>query len=117
MTTQAATPKRKKKSRINWNLSLPLIPLLLWLFMLLIFPHVRLFIMSLMERGQQSISEGGITAANYLAPFLDPDRLFIRVFARTILFSLFNTFLTLLRASSINSIPTMVQVMFERNDR
>jgi spermidine/putrescine transport system permease protein len=49
-----------------------------------------------MERGQNAIAEGGVTASNYLAPFLDPDRLFITIFARTILFSLANTFLTLL---------------------
>lgn len=92
---KATSPKLKQKSRINWNLWIPLIPLLLWLFLLLVFPHVRLFMLSLMERGQNSFSDGGITASNYLDPFLDPDRLFIQVFARTIFFSLLNTLLTL----------------------
>ena len=87
---KATSPKLKQKSRINWNLWIPLIPLLLWLFLLLVFPHVRLFMLSLMERGQNSFSDGGITASNYLDPFLDPDRLFIQVFARTIFFSLLN---------------------------
>lgn len=95
IATKATSTKLKQKSRINWNLWLPIIPLLLWLSLLLVFPHIRLFLMSLMERGQQTIADGGITATNYLAPFLDPDRLFIKIFARTILFSLLNTLLTL----------------------
>lgn len=95
LATTASSTKLKQKSRINWNLLVPLIPLLLWLSLLLVFPHFRLFLMSLMERGQDTIADGGITASNYLAPFIDPDRLFITVFARTIIFSLLNTLLTL----------------------
>ncbi|HHN93310.1 MAG TPA: ABC transporter permease, partial [Anaerolineae bacterium] len=85
----------RQKSRIPWDLVIPLIPLLLWLFLLLIFPHLRLLMLSLMKRGQKSLAEGGIFLGNYLKPFQDPDHLFIRVFIRTILFSLINTLLTL----------------------
>jgi len=98
VVTQKATvsPTRlKQKSRIPWNIIAPLIPLLLWLFLLLILPHVRLLALSFMERGQKAFSDGGVYFGNYLKPFQDQDRLFIKVFTRTILFSVINTSLTL----------------------
>lgn len=100
-TLPSKAVKQAKKSRINWELVIPAIPLLLWLFLLLVFPHIRLLLMSFMRRGQNALAEGGIYLGNYLAPFQDPDHLFIRVFNRTILFSLANTFFTLLVAYPI----------------
>ena len=86
---------QKQKSKIPWEIVVPLIPLLLWLALLLVFPHVRLLALSFMRRGQKALAEGGIFFGNYLKPFQDPDRLFIKVFSRTILFSVINTLLTL----------------------
>jgi spermidine/putrescine transport system permease protein len=95
---QAKTIRIKRKSRIPWEFIFPLIPLLLWLLLLLIFPHLRLLLLSFMRKGQTSLVDGGIFFGNYLAPFQDPSLIFVRVFYRTITFSLINTFLTLLVA-------------------
>jgi spermidine/putrescine transport system permease protein len=104
MTTevlQTKTIRIKRKSRIRWEFILPLIPLLIWLLLLLIFPHLRLLLLSFMRRGQTSLFEGGIFFGNYLSPLQDPSLLFLRVFFRTIVFSLVNTCLTLLVAYPI----------------
>jgi ABC-type spermidine/putrescine transport system permease subunit I len=57
-----------------------------------------LLLLSFMRKGQTSLVDGGIFFGNYLAPFQDPSLIFVRVFYRTITFSLINTFLTLLVA-------------------
>jgi spermidine/putrescine transport system permease protein len=95
-TLIARPPRPKKKFKISWTFIIPLIPLLLWLLLLLIFPHIRLLLLSFMRRGQTSLLDGGIFFGNYLSPLQDPSFLFLQVFFRTISFSLVNTFLTLL---------------------
>jgi spermidine/putrescine transport system permease protein len=80
---------------------LPAIPLVLWLLLLLVFPHVRLIIMSFMKLGQDSLREGGVYFGNYVVTLTEPSMLFLRVFLRTGLFSLLNTLVTLLVAYPI----------------
>lgn len=94
MATQTVTvrPIRRKFS-ISWDAVLPAIPLLLWLLLLLIFPHIRLLIMSFFKRGGDTFYLG-----NYLSVVRDKDLVFARVFYRTATFSLLNTFLTLVIA-------------------
>jgi len=92
---------RRWKLRVRWEIVLPAIPLFLWLTLLIFFPHVRLFLLSLMKRGQKAFfSDGFLTIylGNYINPFIDPDQIFTRVFFRTVGYSLANTLLTLLVA-------------------
>ena len=72
---------------------MPAIPLLLWLLLLIILPHVRLVIMSFYKRGGTTFYLG-----NYLSVIQDKDLVFARVFWRTASYSLLNTLLTLVVA-------------------
>ena len=96
--TRSSTRKRVAP---RWDLIVPAIPLLLWLSLLLVFPHVRLIIMSFMKLGQDSILEGGPYFGNYILTLTEPSMLFLRVFLRTGLFSVLNTLVTLLVAYPI----------------
>ena len=92
---------RRWGGRVRWGVVLPAVPLILWLSLLIFFPHVRLFLLSLMQRAQKSLFVDGrldIYFGNYINPFLDPDQVFTRVFFRTVGYSVANTFLTLLVA-------------------
>jgi spermidine/putrescine transport system permease protein len=91
-TAVESIEREERRFRIRWGTLLLAVPLLLWLFLLLVFPHVRLFVMSLYRRGGETL-----TGYNYVS-MLQPDSLFLRVFRQTISYSLLNTFLTLLVA-------------------
>ncbi len=78
--------KRIKRARGLWLL---LIPMLLWIGLLFVLPHVKLFILSFQER-----RGGAFTLDNYAAFF--HKSLYTKVFIRTALFSIFTTLLTLL---------------------
>jgi len=98
---EALAKPARRKLKIPWEIVLPAAPLLLWLLLLLIFPHVQLFILSFLKRGQKAFFADNylnVYLGNYLRPFQDPDRVFIRVFFRTVTFSLINTLLTLVVA-------------------
>ncbi len=105
MTAQdSITTPRKRKFKVPWAIVLPAIPLFLWLSMLIVFPHIRLAILSFLKRGQDNFfleNYLNIFLGNYLAPFQDPDQLFSRVFFKTVLYSLTNTLLTLIVAYPI----------------
>ena len=105
MTAQdSITKPRKRKFKVPWAIVLPAIPLFLWLSLLIVFPHIRLAILSLLKRGQDSFfleNYLNIFLGNYLAPFQDPDQLFSRVFFKTVTYSLANTLLTLIVAYPI----------------
>ncbi len=77
---------RVKRARGLWLL---LIPMLLWIGLLFVLPHTKLFILSFQKR-----RGGAFTLENYAHFFTSP--LYTRVFIRTALFSIFTTLLTLL---------------------
>ena len=106
MTAQedSITTPRKRKFKVPWAIVLPAIPLFLWLSLLIVFPHIRLAILSFLKRGQDIFFLDdylNIFLGNYLAPFQDPDQLFTRVFFKTMLYSLVNTLLSLIVAYPI----------------
>ena len=78
--------KRITRAKGLWLL---LIPMLLWIGLLFVLPHVKLFILSFQER-----RGGAFTLDNYAAFF--HKSLYTKVFIRTALFSIFTTLLTLL---------------------
>ncbi len=103
-TLEEVSKPIRRKYKIPWEIILPAIPILLWLSLLIIFPHVRLTLMSFLKRGQDAFLEENyitIFLGNYLAPFQDPDLLFVKVFFRTVSYSLANTILTLIVAYPI----------------
>ncbi len=77
---------RLKRSRGLWVL---LLPTLLWIGLLFVLPHIKLFLLSFMDR-----RSGAFTLANY-ANFFQKS-LYLHVFVRTTTFSIVTTLLTLL---------------------
>lgn len=73
-------------------------PLVLWLSLLIIIPHVDMFILSLQEKVGVRQYETGL--ANYLTFFTEP--LYIRTFFRTAFMSILATILTLLIAFPVS---------------
>ena len=76
---------RLKRARGLWLL---LIPMLLWIGLLFVLPHVKLFVLSFLDR-----RSGELTLANYATFFTKS--LYRKVFIRTAIFSIFTTLLTL----------------------
>ena len=76
---------RIKRNKGMWLL---LIPMLLWIGMLFVLPHVKLFMLSFMDR-----RSGAFTLHNY-ATFFNKS-LYTKVFIRTVIFSIITTSLTL----------------------
>ena len=76
------------------GLFLLLAPLLLWLTLLIVIPHIDMFLVSLRER--VGVGEYERSAANYLTFLTEP--LYIRTFLRTAIMSMLATFLTLVIA-------------------
>ncbi len=74
------------------GLLLLLAPLLLWLFLLIILPHIGLFVVSVSEK--VGVREYEIGFGNYAAFFTEP--LYWRTFARTAIMSMLATALTLI---------------------
>lgn len=73
-------------------------PLVLWLSLLIIIPHIDMFLLSLQEKVGIRQYETG--PANYLTFFTEP--LYIRTFLRTAFMSIFATILTLLIAFPVS---------------
>ncbi|MFT7369961.1 MAG: spermidine/putrescine transport system permease protein [Alteromonas macleodii] len=78
------------RSKLGFYLLLA--PLLLWLVMLIILPHIGLFIVSISEK--VGVREYEISLGNYAVFFNEP--LYWRTFARTAIMSISTTILTLL---------------------
>ena len=76
------------------GLFLLLAPLLLWLTLLIVIPHIDMFLVSLRER--VGVGEYELSPANYLIFLTEP--LYIRTFLRTAIMSVLATFLTLVIA-------------------
>ena len=75
-------------------------PLLLWLGLLIVIPHIDLFLLSLRER--IGVGEYRTSLANYIAFFGEP--LYLVTFMRTAIMSVLATVLTLLIVPVINLI-------------
>ncbi len=75
-----------------------LTPLLLWLSLLIIIPHIDMFLVSIRER--VGVREYETSAANYLTFFQEP--LYLRTFLRTAVMSVLATLITLIIAFPVS---------------
>ena len=75
-----------------------LTPLLLWLSLLIIIPHIDMFLLSIRER--VGVREYETSAANYLTFFQEP--LYMRTFLRTAVMSVLATGITLIIAFPVS---------------
>ncbi len=87
MQTYPVSPKRS----INWKAIAAASPLFIWIIVLVVLPQLGLFVQSLYTLGDDHL-----TFANYLSIFQDGDLIFIRVFAKTLLYTLIVALLTLI---------------------
>ncbi len=79
------------RQRISWTLVLFLTPVLVWLFLLIVLPHIDLLIMSL--RVRSGFRETVWSLSNYLAFFREP--IYWNTFVRTAVYSVLVTGITL----------------------
>lgn len=91
--------KNSKISKIKWSFIIFFIPVFLWLFLLIVLPHLELLRMSLQGRS-------GFTLENYRAFFAEP--IYWLTFARTALYSILVTFIVLIIALPIAFFITKV---------
>jgi len=84
--------KNSKISKIRWSFVIFFIPVFLWLFLLIILPHLELLRMSFQGRS-------GFTLENYTAFFTEP--IYWLTFVRTALYSILVTFIVLIIALPI----------------
>ncbi len=75
-----------------------LMPLILWLALLIVIPHIDMFLVSIRER--VGVRQYETSFANYLAFFTEP--LYIRTFLRTAVMSVLATTITLLIAFPVS---------------
>ncbi len=86
------------RAETKLGLILLITPLLLWLSLLIIIPHIDLLLLSLRER--VGVGEYAFSLKNYLT-FID-EPLYIRTFMRTAVMSVLATFLTLVVAFPVS---------------
>ncbi|MDJ0992723.1 MAG: ABC transporter permease [Dinoroseobacter sp.] len=86
------------RAEAKLGLILLLTPLLLWLSLLILIPHVDMFLVSLRER--VGVNEYRISLANYLTFINEP--LYLRTFVRTAVMSTIATIITLLIAFPVS---------------
>lgn len=91
--------KNSKISKIKWSFIIFFIPVFLWLFLLIVLPHLELLRMSFQGRS-------GFTLENYRAFFTEP--IYWLTFARTALYSILVTFIVLIIALPIAFFITKV---------
>ena len=84
--------KNSKPHKIRWSLIIFITPVLLWLFLLIVFPQLELLKMSFFGTGLPGPSN--FTLTNYSAFFKEP--IYWLTFVRTALYSISVTFLVLL---------------------
>lgn len=83
--------KNSKPHKIRWSFIIFFTPVALWLFLLIVFPHLELLKMSF--TGTDFYGKSGFTLENYGEFFKEP--IYWRTFARTALYSIFVTFIVL----------------------
>jgi len=79
-------------SKIKWGFYIFLIPVLLWLFLLIVLPHIDLFVSSF--RAENDLGDMTWSLANYKSFF--SDSVYWYTFVRTAVYSILVTFLTFL---------------------
>ncbi|PKP60364.1 ABC transporter permease [Candidatus Atribacteria bacterium HGW-Atribacteria-1] len=84
--------RNSKISKIRWSFIIFFIPVFLWLFLLIVLPHLELLRMSFLGRS-------GFTFTNYGAFFTEP--IYWLTFVRTALYSILVTFIVLIIALPI----------------
>jgi len=79
---------KSKSQKIRWSFFIFFIPVALWLFLLIVLPHLELLRISFLGSGGR-----GITLDNYKAFFTEP--IYWLTFVRTALYSIFVTIIVL----------------------
>jgi len=79
---------KSSNKKIKWSFFVFFIPVFLWLFLLIVLPHIELLRISFLGTGNK-----GVTLDNYKAFFLEP--IYWLTFVRTALYSIFVTMLVL----------------------
>ena len=82
------------KTQARWGLFFFMAPVLLWLFLLIVLPHIDLLLMSLRHRAGAGETAWGLS--NYLTFFSEP--VYWLTFVRTAVYSILVTFLTVVIA-------------------
>ncbi|HLW22718.1 MAG TPA: ABC transporter permease, partial [Sphaerochaetaceae bacterium] len=78
----------KNRKHVSWGFLFFFLPVMLWLFLLIVLPHLELLRLSFTNtRG------GGLTLSNYMAFFREP--IYWLTFVRTALYSILVTFLVM----------------------
>jgi len=93
-----------RKFRIRWGFLVFFIPVFLWLFLLIVLPHLELLRMSFL--GTDYYGESGVTLGNYGAFFVEP--IYWLTFVRTALFSILVTVIVLIIALPVAFYVTKV---------
>jgi len=91
--------RNSKISKIRWSFIIFFIPVFLWLFLLIVLPHLELLRMSF-------LGKSGFTFKNYSAFFTEP--IYWLTFVRTALYSILVTFIVLIIALPISFFITKV---------
>ncbi len=92
------------KHHRNWTLFFFLTPVILWLFLLIVLPHIDLFIMSF--RIENDTGEMVWSFSNYINFFIEP--IYWLTFVRTAVYSILVTFLTFVVALPVAFFITKV---------
>lgn len=92
------------KFRIRWGFLVFFIPVFLWLFLLIVLPHLELLRMSFL--GTDYYGESGVTLGNYGAFFTEP--IYWLTFVRTASFSILVTVIVLIIALPVAFYVTKV---------
>jgi len=92
------------KRRIRWGLVIFITPVLLWLFLLIVLPHIDLLIMSF--RVEDGLGNPTWSVSNYLAFFQEP--IYWLTFTRTAAYSIMVTLLTFIVALPVAFFITKV---------
>jgi spermidine/putrescine transport system permease protein len=93
-----------KKNTTRWSFWIFFIPVFLWLFLLIILPHIELLRMSFFA--SEYLGKSGFTLSNYGAFFTEP--LYWRTFLRTAIYSVIVTFIVLVIALPVSFYITKV---------
>lgn len=99
--------KNSKKRKIKWSFIIFFTPVALWLFLLIVFPHLELLKMSF--TGTDYYGESGFTLSNYGEFFTEP--IYWLTFVRTAVYSILVTFIVLVISLPVTFYITKIAKM------
>ena len=99
--------KNSKPHKIRWSFIIFFTPVALWLFLLIVFPHLELLKMSF--TGTDFYGKSGFTLENYGEFFTEP--IYWRTFARTAVYSILVTFIVLVVSLPVTFYITKIAKM------